>query len=191
MCVASGPIRFQCPANNFAIGLRPYLVSASISCQPCAIQTYVVDTNLAQGQFSGTIAWGPNMINGAVDESHIDGYTVLVVDDCGLRLSVPGGPDHKYVPKIPGLLQGCCTREAYSVSWSLTLPQGYGYFMVVPYSSAWGELDAGPVVPILDDTGSSGVRAAVSGAHRGETLPAAASVVLLAILGLACASASP
>jgi len=123
------------------------------------------------------------MINGVVSEDSIDGYRLLVVDDCGMPLRVPGGPDHRDVPKMPGLPQGCCTRQAYSVSWSLTLPQGYGYFMVVPYSHAWGALDAGPVVPILDDTGSSGVRVSISRAGRAASL--ALATVCLAILGLA------
>jgi len=130
------------------------------------------------------------MINGFVDEDEVDGYKVFVVDDCGWPLAVPGGPDHKYVPKRPGLLRGCCTADAYSVSWSLTLPQGYGYFMVVPYSSAWGELEAGPVVPILDDSGGNTVRirGAASGARRGAGFSAAAALAGLPLLGLALIS---
>lgn len=131
---------------------KPYLASASILCQPCAVAEAAVDTNEAAGEFDGRITWGPNMIGGTVNETFITGYKVAVVDGCGLPLEVPGGPSFVYLPK-QDLNASCCAEEAYAITWSLTLPERSSHFMVVPYSDEWGEQDGGPLIRIVDNTG--------------------------------------
>jgi len=153
-CIASGAIEFSCPAGNYKPSTKPYLVSASILCRPCAVADVAHDQDERAGEFRGRITWGPNMFGGVVNETFIDGYKVGVVDSCGLPLDVPGGVNFKYMPKR-GLEGGCCSFETYSITWSLMLPRGYSHFMVVPYSDKWGEQDAGPLIRIEDSDGSS------------------------------------
>lgn len=89
------------------------------------------------------------MRDGQVNESFITGYKVTVVDGCGLPLEVPGGTSFRYLPKH-GAGPSCCSEQAYSLIWALTLPTNYSHFMVVPYSDEWGEQDAGLLIRIAD-----------------------------------------
>jgi len=125
------------------------LVSTNIVCRVCTVQATALDTDQALGKFRGRISWGPNMRYGVVDETIVTGYKVTVVDACGLPLTVPDGPSFRYLPKQLSI-PTCCSPEAYSLVWSLTLPQRYSHFMVVPYSDAWGEQDAGLLIRIVD-----------------------------------------
>lgn len=184
VCIARGPISFYCPTSNYAIDTKPFLVSASIICQPCAVAAEVVDTNAAAGEFSGRITWGPNMRDGSIDEKSISGYKVVVVDRCGLPLEVPGGTSFRYLPKH-GLTAPCCAREAYSLTWSLTLPERYSHFMVVPYSDDWGEQDAGPLIRIVDLGGRDAADDDGDGGRKGISNGAAGPGTLAAVLARA------
>lgn len=164
-------------------------------CEPCAISETVEDLDLREGVFSGTILWGPNQIDGIVNESFINGYKVTVVDRCGHPLTLDGDVSALYFPKQVGKFEpSCCSGDAYAATWSLTLPEGYSHFMVVAYSNVWGDQDAGSLVEIVDlvngttDAASSGggyyiQRAGVSsGVQRAITASMAVGGIGLATL---------
>merc|ERR1712151_1392797 len=70
----------------------------------------------------------------------------------GHHLKLPEGSSFKYLPKV-GMYAECCSSTAYQVTWKLILPANYSSFMIVPYSTVWGVLDAGPMIRITDNTG--------------------------------------
>lgn len=174
-------MKFICPADNEMPDARPYVTSRSIACRPCSVSEIVDDLNASAGEFLGTIRWGPNMIGGIVNEDAIVGYKLMVVDSCGKQLAVPNGTSEHYVPKHVGMLQGCCTDNTYSVTWSLTLPAGAMYFMIVPDIPIWGALDAGPVIVILDNIGQSGRGGVSSRAHCVSPLSVGVFAAILAM----------
>lgn len=96
------------------------------------------------------------MIDDMVDETMIEGYRVYVVDEFGVPLSVPDGPDYLAVPSH-GLSQDCCYGETYAVEWALNLPEGFHSFSIVAWNSQWGmygsfdgSLPVGETVRIYD-----------------------------------------
>jgi len=156
LCIKNGPIEFKCPCGNLGNDTMPYLISANVLCKPCAVTARVIDKDWAPGKFLGRISWGPNMIDDRVDETMIEGYRVYVVDEFGVPLSVPDGPDYLAVPSH-GLSQDCCYEETYAVEWALNLPEGFHSFSIVAWNSQWGmygsfdgSLPVGETVRIYD-----------------------------------------
>lgn len=135
-------------------GVDPYLVSAdSILCRVCFVSAYVTDGDSRRGYFNGTIQWGPNMWNGTVNETMVDRYYVLIVDDCDVVLSVAG-----MLPKRAGaaLATGstCCKADAYRLQLQVALPDKYHRFNIMavkdgtPKFIVQGGLSSGPIIDL-------------------------------------------
>jgi len=131
----------------------PLLLSANVACQPCGVVRDVVDMNALPGEFEGAISWGPNSISGFVNDSMIDGYRVYIVDQHGRILPVSGSaPDYVFTPSRHLTQPECCDVHSYSVTWRVSLPEGYDSFMVVAWSELFGTTPAGAFVKIVDAT---------------------------------------
>lgn len=157
-CIEPGQIKFTCPAGN-VVNSGPYLVSEhAVRCRVCSVSAHVADENPAKDYFSGTIQWGPNMINGTVDETMIDRYYVLIVDDCDVVRSVAG-----MLPKRTGLRTGCCEADAYKLKVQVALPPKYHRFSIMAVKDATpkfivqGGLTSGPIIDSLGKSTTSGV----------------------------------
>jgi len=83
------------------------------------------DDDDREGFFNGTLTWGPNIIGGVVDESIIDSYLVLLVDDCGSYLTTVAE-----VTKVGVATGSCCNPEVYSLPLIMELPAGYHHFQI-------------------------------------------------------------
>jgi len=97
-----------------------------------------------------------------VNESFITGYKVVVVDKCGRLLRLNSDePSSLYLVKSTGSFEpSCCTGDAYSITWSLALPEGYSHFMIMAYSDEWGDQDAGALIEIVDAINGTNIAAA-------------------------------
>lgn len=107
------------------------------------------DTDGREGYISGTISFGPNAINGVVDEGPITGYAVFLVDDCGEHVGVPVAT----VAKRRGVPQGCCQRSTYTAEVKSTIyPVDHGTLRlaVVPFTPT-GPLPVGALTRYVVD----------------------------------------
>lgn len=126
LCIERGTVEFSCPAGNI-VNSEPYLVSTGMMrCRACHISMHVADVDRRAGYFQGTIEWGPNMIDGIVNETLIDRYFVLIVDSCNVVLSVVG-----MKPKRGDVPAACCLVDAYQLTFATQLPDNYDRFTVM------------------------------------------------------------
>jgi len=106
------------------------------------LDTFVFeDLDGREGYITGSVSFGPNSINGIVDEEPITGYAVYLVDECGVQFGIPVAS----VAKRPGVPQGCCEHSAYTVQVNaLAIPLDHGMLRlsVVPWTPA-GPLPVG------------------------------------------------
>ena len=85
--------------------LDPY-----IQCRVC--EATFVDTDEKTGDFAGKVVFGPNMVNGVVDETVLDYYVVLPMDDCGhipLNQAILGHVAKSSTPPI------CCEQDTWAL----------------------------------------------------------------------------
>jgi len=155
------------------VNAEPYLVSRGmVRCRACHVSMHVADVDKRHGYFQGTIVWGPNTIDGTVDESLIDRYYVLIVDACNVVLSVVG-----MKPKRSDL-GTCCLVDAYQLTFAAKLPDNYDRFTVMavqdgsPKFIVQGGVSSAKIV----DTVAAN---AVSSAHRRSELLALSVLAFL------------
>jgi len=119
-----------------------------IQCRVCAAGFN--DTDHKTGDIAGTVFFGPNMVNGMVDESVLDYYVVLPVDDCGhipKDATVLGQVAKSSTPAI------CCEENKYQIT--INQPNfAYNKIMVVPAGATYASnfLDDGVVIDVVDLT---------------------------------------
>jgi len=108
-----------------------------------------------------TLSFGPNALDGAVDEDLVTGYEVSFVDACGQKL----GGAVATVPKRPNVTALCCIEDAYTVTIAARLPTGAQRLAVAPVAAGAGPLPVGELSDVIADF--------VVGESRASTSPAA------------------
>ena len=146
-CIPAGTYSFFCPQ---AAGLSTdlYGQEAYIQCKVCGTGGFT-DTDATTGTYTGSVTFGPNMLDGVVDESMLDSYAVFGVDDCGAIVSGMLGWTYKSSSS-----ETCCDSTKYSISISVSSPS-YSKIMVVPASglpTAGSFLNDGVIVDLVDLT---------------------------------------
>eukprot|EP00435_Cladocopium_sp_Y103_P038978 s680_g10.t1 len=148
-CVAAGTYTFFCP--NVSAPSYLYAADAYIQCRVCAAT--FVDTDTSLNSFAGKLMFGPNLLNGAVDETMLDNYVVLPMDDCGY---IPSGVAPLAVVPKSANASDCCETTKYEVD--LSLPNfAYNKIVIVPAgaNTTVDRLDDGLVVDLVDLTTTS------------------------------------
>jgi hypothetical protein len=124
-CLKSGSVEFFCPEGNTATGTKLQLkTSKQILCKVCALEEFT-DTNNKAKVMDGVVYWGPNQINGKVDESMIKGYSVCLLTACGLPIKCE-------VQSVTA--NTCCNPKAYSYTFKdKAIPEDATHISVVPW----------------------------------------------------------
>eukprot|EP00913_Durusdinium_trenchii_P032560 g30482.t1 len=71
------------------------------------------DMEDATGKLKGTLFWGPNSVDGEIDETLLDGYDIWLVDACGEQYGHLG-----QVLKLD-IRSKCCNTEAYNFTFDV------------------------------------------------------------------------
>jgi len=139
--------------------------SFDVKCRICGFaQPRLQDVDIREGEFDINLEFGPNLINGVVNESNISGYAVRLVNYWCQRKR---GPKLAFVPKN-GSFDGTvvedacgCPSQAYKVRVQGSLPDSHvrdgrpnGEFvrlMVAPVTDTGHELPIGTVSALLQD----------------------------------------
>lgn len=116
---------------------QPYLYPLDgglpVKCKACAFRSTATDDDPETGKYSVELAWGRNAMGGQIDESHVDGYNVWIVDMYGRngQLLTPLG-----VPKKMTATD-CCDPLEYQVVVTGSWPSSGNMvgFAVMPYQS--------------------------------------------------------
>lgn len=106
------------------------------------------DTDPRQGYIAGNITFGPNALDGYVDEDPIFSYSIYWVDSCG----VPHGNPLARIPKRPraNLSDVCCSSEVYKAEVRAKIPYDSERLVIVPVTSA-GPLPVGELTDVIAD----------------------------------------
>lgn len=170
VCVTQSNLTFSCPAYN-TIERESVFEEGnySLKCRVCGmLETSLTDTDPRDGHIKTTLYFGPNALEGSVDEDVVLGYFIFFADNCSKKL----GPPVAYVEKVEVVYpSGCCQYDAYVVDIVVDFPDNYTNvsLMVVPNTTA-GELSVGmttePLVDFYDNVSTDFVRARVNGAGR-------------------------
>eukprot|EP00927_Polykrikos_kofoidii_P049406 TRINITY_DN4346_c0_g1_i1.p1 TRINITY_DN4346_c0_g1~~TRINITY_DN4346_c0_g1_i1.p1 ORF type:complete len:500 (-),score=51.33 TRINITY_DN4346_c0_g1_i1:75-1574(-) len=159
-CVEEETVIFHCPADNIDPLREPDLVvsdkEANVSaprvrCRVCDLSPGTVsDTDPRSSKVAGIFTFGPNAVEGYVDQTDILEYHIVFVDRCGLILDEP----ILVLPVNVTLASGCCTPGAYTASFKGDVPVNHSgnlTLMVVPYTDSAGLLTAGQVAGDITD----------------------------------------
>lgn len=198
-CVEQSSLVFLCPHGNGVDGEKePILQSGSfgVKCKVCGLPADApIDTNAAPGEIAATVQFGPNTLDGVVDESGILSYSVFMVDECNKRI----GDALATVEVVPGLPQGgCCQSDAYTVAVAAQLPfNTTGASLMIVAETSAGLLSVGAVTGFVADDASgssgagSGASSAASSAGGRLARPWMAAWAVVACLAGQAASAVP
>lgn len=148
-CIAAGTYTWFCPEQGTDVMTKElHAMDPYIQCRVC--DAGFNDTDHKTGDIGGTVYFGPNMVNGMVDESVLDYYVVLPVDDCG------------HIPKDATVLGSvaksstaaiCCEENKYQIQ--INQPNfAYNKIMVVPAGAnySFDFLEDGVVIDVVDLT---------------------------------------
>jgi len=128
-----------------------YASDAYIQCRVCAAQFEDTDTSL--NSFAGKLMFGPNVLNGQVDETMLENYVIMPMDDCGY---IPTGATPLAVVAKSANASDCCETTKYEVD--LSLPNfAYNKIVILPAgtNTTVDRLDDGLVVDLVDLTTTS------------------------------------
>lgn len=147
-------LTFDCPWGNGDPLFVPTLRNTSFDrkpgfrtrCRVCGIGTQLNDTDPREGYIAGKISFGPNALDGYVDEDPVTAYEVYFVDGCGL----PIGDAVATVPKKSGVPDFCCLGDAYMAEVIARVPPGSDRLVIVPLTSA-GPLTVGELTDVIAD----------------------------------------
>jgi len=144
---------FACPVDNPSPTEPSAVGQFSIHCRVCAIASAAPsDLDERDGYISTELQFGPNAMDGAVDEAEVLGYSVFMTDSCGHKMgaAVAAVQASSTPPSTAGT---CCQPDVYKVSFTAQLPFNTSSvaFMVVPNTTA-GLLPVGPrTLPVVDN----------------------------------------
>mmetsp|Transcript_88141 Transcript_88141/g.273945 ORF Transcript_88141/g.273945 Transcript_88141/m.273945 type:complete len:158 (-) Transcript_88141:90-563(-) len=119
------------------------------------MQTRVLlDADRRPGFISTILRFGPNAVNGTINETGIVGYSVFLLDSCGRR---SGAPVASVAAQPQAPVQPCCQHDTYTVQFTAPLPIGYAgaALTVIPQTTA-GLLPIGLVSEFVTDDTSAG-----------------------------------
>lgn len=157
-CVEQDYLYFECPEDNIDSLTSPTLVKGKhrTRCKVCRMETVTFnDTDPRLNVVYGAFDFGPNSVEGLIDEEGISEYHIYFADDCGnllKRIAV--------IPRDWSLEKGCCTPAAYQVEFHVGLPVNHSNVsvMVIPYinetdqdGQELGLLPIGAVAGFLND----------------------------------------
>ena len=93
--------------------------SESIRCQVCGVGSFE-DLADEVGEVAGTVYWGPNMLDGEIDESLLEGYDIWLVDACGEQSEHLG----RVLRSDAEPSSFCCDSTAYNYTFGVVqMPQ--------------------------------------------------------------------
>lgn len=128
-----------------------------VKCHVCGVGTmYPQDTDTRPGIISVRLEFGPNVLNGVVNENVIQGYRIYMASDCSVKLS----NSLAYVSASNSFANGVsvngvcgCPSSSYSVQVQAQLPAGVneGRLMIVPITSGGYELPMGRMTGLVQD----------------------------------------
>jgi len=169
--VEQAELNFMCPVLNDKRLLNPELPAPTdgqdgvrwrTRCKVCDLQPQTFVDQLEDVSLVGPInfEFGPNSLDGTVDELDIEEYEVWLADQCGNLLGpqpvttvpVQGRENNKQAK--PTLPQGCCSKRAYKVEIEQAyLPVGHTNVsvVIVPFTSSVQRLTIGAVAGIVVD----------------------------------------
>lgn len=84
------------------------------------------DFDPRRGYYSAEIMFGPNLLDGIVNETMLTSYLVLLVDSCGSFLKNVG----QLLVKKNYNETSCCDTQRYSLKVEMKLPKGADHFMI-------------------------------------------------------------
>lgn len=126
-----------------------------LRCRVCGIASASMDTDGRAGTYSGTLTFGPNQVDGMINETMIKEYKVYFVDAHRRKL--------KLVAKVPRSASpsntACCETDYYQLPMTEVPlessegdPPGPSRIMIVPVDIAGAEMPLGEVMVIPDAT---------------------------------------
>lgn len=117
------------------------------------MSTPVTDLDPRQGYISVALSFGPNAINGVVNESVVTSYVVFMADGCSRKL----GEAVAVVQRHSKESVLCCQPDAYKVRFTVKLPFNVSEvaLMIVPNTTA-GVLSVGDMTAAVMDNASWG-----------------------------------
>lgn len=154
---------FKCPAENTDPERQPDLIFGTYrsKCKVCALETVdMVDIDPRSRRMNLTFEFGPNSLEGIVNEDGIESYEIYFADLCGNLLPVEkqnkSATGEIASVAVDGSLEaGCCTPGAYKVSVPSTrMPGDYGEnltVVVIPKIRGIGLLSVGAVAGLVSD----------------------------------------
>lgn len=154
-CVQQSALTFDCPWGNGDPLWNPTLRNTTrdggkphyrTRCRVCGIGIQLNDSDPREGWIAGNISFGPNAVDGYVDENPITSYAVYFVDACG----VPIGEPVANVPKRSGVPDFCCLHDAYRVEVIQRVPAGSDRLVILPLTSV-GPLLVGELTDVITD----------------------------------------
>jgi len=108
------------------------------------------DTDPRLRLVDGNFSFGPNALNGTVNESGIANYQIWLADMCGRLI---GKSPVAIVPRDLQLEPYCCSYGAYQVAFRLEMPENYSkmQLLIVPFTELGELLTVGSVAGTLKD----------------------------------------
>jgi len=190
-CIEQHQLVFSCPEGNDEEGRPPDVEVGSYPrarCRVCAMEPAMFnDTDPRPSIVAGSFTFGPNSLDGEVNETGIANYQVWMVDDCGVML---GDSAIAKVEVNPGLEPACCTPEAYRVNFYFQLPPNMSNtsLMVVPFLEGSGLLKLGSIAGVVYDYDSPNEAGRLYGVRTGAACERGLRSVW-AVVGVAAALA--
>jgi len=154
--------RLSCPDLNEVF--RPVDASEpfpEIKCRVCGVAHTSHDMDGRYGFFSGLLTFGPNQIDGVIDEAFIKEYRIYLTDDKqrkypSVLISLPKSD-------MGNAINDCCDASMYQAEMSgVPLPDSNARLMVVPVDLNGVEMTVGASVPLIDITTTSTTTTATS-----------------------------
>lgn len=163
---------FACPWDN--PGPAEPLVAQgqfSVRCHVCGFLSDAPrDLDERDDHISAELQFGPNALNGAVDESEVLGYLVFLTDACGHKIGAAVAAVQ--VQDTPTTTDSCCQSDVYKVSFTAQLPFNTSSvaLMVVPNTTA-GLLPVGASTsPVIDRRRPVTTRKGIVGSSSSATM---------------------
>lgn len=157
-CVQPSTLIFECPVDNNITASEPLLVEGdvTINCQICDMAAFQYnDSDNRPGIFAVSLEFGPNVLDGMIDETIVTGYLVYLVDNCSRQLGDYVAVVEKQATSVGEI---CCQRNAYSVDIVAVLPENVSAhdvaLMVVPNTTV-GALSVGMRTDRIIDNNAS------------------------------------
>ncbi|CAE7460296.1 unnamed protein product [Symbiodinium necroappetens] len=146
-------------------------LTGCVSPDVCHVEPFIDDDD-RPGMVRGVVAFGPAEVEGVIDEEHVDGYDILLADECGQALPLPALAT---VPRraLPAA-GGCCETRSYQVAVEADLTDARLNGRTATVLVAISGLLHGKVINITDVAGQASTtnKVTVTGAARAaHTVP--------------------